>query len=450
MLFNPRIAVVAALVLATAACSGKAEETGSAYVTPQSVAGPDQNAIRGDTITLDGTPSVVGEGYELAYSWTFEEIPLESGMDDTDFGGTNGTSNAATISFTPDVIGTYVVSLTVTDGVTTAARDMVVVNVTSNNLAPVADAGRDVEGTVGGLVHLEGDASFDPDGTITEFDWRIASAPAGTALSGTDLYDRTSAEPSFVPDAAGVWVISLRVFDGLVWSPDDYVAVAVDTDDLPPIADAGVSTTLPPCAGDELTLDGAGSYDPEGSPLTYEWAVSAVPAGSAATNAWFDDATSRNPSFTWDEPGVYTFTLQVSDGELVSPKDLVNIDVANPATNQLPVPNAGMAQSVTETSDCRNEAGVTVCDPCTDLEFELDGTGSYDPDGDALTYRWTLSDGIEAMLPDAPWTLVQVPPMPSATGAGIVTVVDVTLDVADCGGVESQTIQVTVTCKGSL
>jgi hypothetical protein len=58
---------------------------------------------------------------------------------------------------------------------------------------------------------------------------------------------------------------------------------------------------------------------------------------------------------------------------------LLNIskDIASPTTNQSPIANAGSDQTI--------NVGATVT---------LDGSASYDPDDDALTYKWTAPDGI--------------------------------------------------------
>jgi len=73
---------------------------------------------------------------------------------------------------------------------------------------------------------------------------------------------------------------------------------------------------------------------------------------------------------TADRPGTYVAQLIVSDGTLASAPDTVVVSTAN----SRPVANAGSAQAV--------DTGSTV---------RLDGSGSSDADGDALTYSWSLT-----------------------------------------------------------
>jgi hypothetical protein len=73
-----------------------------------------------------------------------------------------------------------------------------------------------------------------------------------------------------------------------------------------------------------------------------------------------------------------TFDLTVSDGELSDTKP-VSITVSH--KNLAPVADAGQLQTLAE--------GATV---------QLDGSSSYDPEGDALTFSWTQVDGTSVPL----------------------------------------------------
>jgi hypothetical protein len=79
--------------------------------------------------------------------------------------------------------------------------------------------------------------------------------------------------------------------------------------DTPPVADAGPNQTLPGPAN--VTLDGSGSYDPNGDKLTYLWTQNLVNStGPAAT---LFSPTSAVTTFSGAAGQTYNFTLTVKD-----------------------------------------------------------------------------------------------------------------------------------------
>ena len=113
-------------------------------------------------------------------------------------------------------------------------------------------------------------------------------------------------------------------------------------------------------------LNGSGSSDVDGDALTYSWSWISRPAGSTAA---LSDPAVVNPTFVTDRPGTYVAQLIVNDGTVDSTPDTVTIVTLNSP----PVANAGPGQSV----------------PAMSTVF-LNGSGSSDVDGDALTYSWSL------------------------------------------------------------
>lgn len=140
-----------------------------------------------------------------------------------------------------------------------------------------------------------------------------------------------------------------------------------DAQNQPPTADAG-DDLLDAEVTDVVQLDGSGSYDPDGDPLSYAWSFTSQPAGSTAS---LINATRVNPSFFVDRAGDYVIQLTVSDG-IASDTDEVVVSAVAP--NEGPVANAGPDQVV--------DVGDRV---------QLNGSASYDPDGDPITFAWTLS-----------------------------------------------------------
>jgi hypothetical protein len=82
--------------------------------------------------------------------------------------------------------------------------------------------------------------------------------------------------------------------------------------------------------GIAATLDGRGSSDPNGDPLTFRWTVAAAPAGSALVGTAL--ASSATPTFVADRRGSYDVTLVVSDAAASSLPARLRIDAAGDVT----------------------------------------------------------------------------------------------------------------------
>ncbi len=154
--------------------------------------------------------------------------------------------------------------------------------------------------------------------------------------------------------------------------PGETGAEAPDTGTAPtngsaaPLADAGPDfETL---ISQAVVLDGSGSTDPDGDPLLFAWEFTAIPVGSGTT---LFDETTPNPQFFADRPGVYALRLTVDDGVWTA-SDAVEVTASAP--NDDPIADAGADQAV--------DVGDNV---------QLNGSSSFDPNNDPLTYQWTLA-----------------------------------------------------------
>jgi hypothetical protein len=257
-----------------------------------------------------------------------------------------------------DVAGTYQIQLTVSDGNLTSTVDIVIVSTT--NSAPVAEAGSDQSGTVGTVIHLDGSQSSDVDGNPLTYQWSFVSKPT---TSTATLTTPASVTPQFTIDKPGTYVVQLIVNDGTVASAAD--TVTISTLNSKPVANAG--TDQSGTVGTTITLDGSQSTDVDGDTLSYQWALTNKPTNSTAT---LSDPTAVNPTFLLDKPGTYTAQLLVHDGTIASEPDTVTISTLNTK----PTAEAG--------DDKHGVVGATVT---------LEGTLSSDPDGDAITYQWSLT-----------------------------------------------------------
>ena len=261
-------------------------------------AGPDQSVFVTNTVTLDGSGSTDVDGDSLTFSWTFTSSPA----------GSTATLSDPTIvdpTFVADVSGTYVAQLLVNDGTVDSAPDTV--TITTDNTAPVADAGPDQTVLVTDTVTLDGSGSTDVDGDSLTFSWSLS--PPATSLAVLD--DPAAVMPTFVVDLPGTYVAQLIVNDSTVDSDPD--TVTITTDNSPPVAEAGPDQTV--LVNDIVILDGSGSDDVDGDVLTFDWSLMNQPAGSGAT---LDDPTAIDPTFVADAPGDYVAQLIVNDVETLS------------------------------------------------------------------------------------------------------------------------------------
>jgi RHS repeat-associated protein len=224
---------------------------------------------------------------------------------------------------------------------------------------PIANAGPAQTVPVTTQVQLDGTGSTDPLGKPLTYQWTFTAIPTGSAAT---LTNPTSARPTLVADKTGNYTAQLIVNDGTLSSTP--ATVIISTTNSTPIANAGPSQTVP--VSSTVHLDGRGSTDVDGDPLTYAWTITNKPSGSTAI---LSNPAPVNPTFVADLAGSYTAQLVVSDGHTASALSQTFIST----TNSAPVANAGPNQLVI--------VGTTV---------QLDGSRSTDVDGNPLTYAWAI------------------------------------------------------------
>ncbi|MBL7965358.1 MAG: T9SS type A sorting domain-containing protein [Prolixibacteraceae bacterium] len=321
---------------------------------PIANAGSDISSGEGLIVSLDGSGSSDPNGGTITYLWTAPE------------GITLSSNTSPQPSFTaPEVLQDtpYTFSLIVNNGFSNSSADQVTITIKQVNKAPVANAGNDHSPYEGTLVTLDGSQSYDLDNDALTFLW---TAPSGIVLSSTSAKKPTFVTPNVNSETK--LIFTLNVTDGKLTSAPDEVIITVRNVNAQPLANAGIDKQAD--EGTLVLLDGSGSSDPDNNVLTFKWTA---PEGIILSNA-----TSAKPSFTAPEiqaDKTYAFTLVVSDGEIDSYSDEVIITVKQ--VNKAPVANAGKDQSVNENST-----------------YTLDGTASFDSDGDLLTYNWIAPSGI--------------------------------------------------------
>ena len=241
------------------------------------------------------------------------------------------------------------------------------------------------------------------------------SFPYDVAISGNDLYIASPSQGRVFKYNAATGApinplfLSGRLFSGLAFEAPN---------NNPPTADAGADQSIR--AGDTVDLDGSGSDDDNtaSASLVYSWTFTSVPMGSMAN---LNAANTATPSFVADVNGTYVVELVVTDGGgLQSEADEVGIS----SNNLAPTAAAGNDQLVI--------LGNLV---------QLDGSGSSDPEMDALTYSWNIvsAPGSFPTLDDANTTIPSFTPVDEG-------VYILSLDVSDfIGPGLPDTVEITVT-----
>ncbi|MBZ5504515.1 MAG: hypothetical protein LAO78_03410 [Acidobacteriia bacterium] len=194
---------------------------------------------------------------------------------------------------------------------------------------PTAVAGANQTITVGQTVHLDGSGSFAPNTPPAnlQYAWSFVSQPTGSTAI---LNNANTATPNFVADAVGDFVAQLVVTDPATSRASQPSQVTISSIWSPPTANAGAAQSV--LTGALVQLNGTGSSDPNGLPLTiYDWSFTARPAGSAAT---ITPGTLGLASFTADVAGLYTVQLVVSDAFGSSQPATVDITAITPETSQ--------------------------------------------------------------------------------------------------------------------
>jgi hypothetical protein len=329
---------------------------------PVAVAGANQSVLLGAvSVKLNGSGSTDANGDVLTYQWAMVSRPSRS---------TAALSQATSVepTFTPDVLGVYLFSLVVSDGKLSSATSLVTVTVSELNAPPVANAGVDQSVLVNAVVSLDGRDSSDANrDDVLTFTWSLVR-PDGTSAVLTGV------RPTFTAAMTGTYTASLTVRDAVSSSEPDAVRVVVSAVNAPPVAVITASSSV--VVGTRVQLSAASSTDSNRDALTYRWSLLNKPmkaTGALADSAAvLSSATLVNPLFTADVAGVYVLSLVVNDGLVNS--EPVTVAVTASALNLPPVANAGAEQVV------------AVAAPVT-----LSGSASTDPNGDTLTYQWSLT-----------------------------------------------------------
>jgi hypothetical protein len=149
-------------------------------------AGEDQKVSVNTNVTLTSTANDP-EAKPLKYAWKITSKPTNAQRK------LNNATKASS-SFTPDIAGTYELSITVSDG-QDESSDVVIVIADPLNQPPTVNAGEDQDVFVGNIVTLTGVAT-DPEGKPLNYSWVITSKPTN---SQSKLNNANKISSSFTP-----------------------------------------------------------------------------------------------------------------------------------------------------------------------------------------------------------------------------------------------------------
>jgi PKD repeat protein len=249
--------------------------------------------VRGQAIAFNGSASSDPDGDALTYSWNFGD-------------GATGTGVTPTHAYA--TLGTFTVTLTVNDGRGGSAQATATATIT--NRAPTAVPGGPYSGFRNQAIAFNGSDSSDPDNDSLTYSWNFGDGATGAGANPTHAYT-----------TLGTFTVTLLVNDGYTNSAPATTIVTISN--RPPVANAGPDKAV--LQRTNVTLDGRGSSDPDGTIVAYAWRqVSGPPVTLSGAN-------TSVATFTAPKVGSGTvtlvFELMVTDNNGATAADQVVVTV---------------------------------------------------------------------------------------------------------------------------
>ena len=268
--------------------------SGPANVAPTADASGPYTGTKNNAIILNGTQSTDSDGTVTLWQWDCENDGV------IDMSVLSGSGSTCTYP----AVGTYTVSLTVTDS--GGATDTDTATVTVGNDAPTATAGGPYSGDEGVAITLSGSGSTDPGGALVSYAWDCDTDGVTDVTDTVPTADCTYGNQ-------GSFTATLTVTDD-----DGATNSATATVNVVNVAPVVTSISVP--SGDEgasLTFT-AVATDVAADSVTYSWDFGdgTTGTGASATHAYTDD-------------GTYTITVTVADLDGGSANQTASITIAN-------------------------------------------------------------------------------------------------------------------------
>lgn len=193
----------------------------------------------------------------------------------------------------------------------------------------------------------------------------------------------------------GEYVFSLSATDGseqvvkemrvnvMESKPKSEVAVNTDTSEeqVTPPSVSFSETLLVTKPGDSINIFASTDFGTGDGETSYTWTVEGPAAGSIA------DTNKRFSTFEASTEGEYTVALKLGVGSLDAEESL-KVLVTN--DNVAPILNLPESKDFVLYARCQGVGGIFDSECREKQTLSLNASGSYDPNGDELTYEWNL------------------------------------------------------------
>ena len=267
-------------------------------VDPTAVIYADSSIIEGSSLEIDASGSYPANADDeiTKYEWDFD-------YDGTTF-NVDATGEEATSSAYDE--GTYTVALRVTDEDSSVITTM---ELTVLDHVPTAYAGSDQTIAEGNTINVTGSYDDVPEDQVTSYEWDFSYDGSTFNVDATTL---SATSPIYMDD--GKYVVAFRVYDEDGYSPISTFILTVT--DKAPTADAGSDMTK--WEAENFVLDGSLSTSYPDEIVSYKWYNGISLIG--------EDETLE---YHFDQDGVYTIKLVVTDDDGSTDEDEVVVTVKN-------------------------------------------------------------------------------------------------------------------------
>ena len=231
----------------------------------------------GSWMQFDGSASTDPDGMITTYAWNFGD-------------GANGTGSVIWHQYAS--VGSFAVTLTVTDNLGTSTSLMRTIQVGTTNQPPIASFVLPPSPSVSAWARFDATGSSDPDGSIVTYQWAFGD---GSTATGNVVYHQFS--------SAGTFHVSLTVTDNGGASNSITQLLQVGSLLQAPVA-AFTFSPSSPVVGSPVVFNASASYDPDGVIVSYQWDLN----GDGTV-----DTTGVTGQVIYSTPGTAVVRLTVTD-----------------------------------------------------------------------------------------------------------------------------------------